>query len=154
MHISYRKNSISKKVGFWVHLKIDIIKKKYRFWRQFFLAFLTKLMDPPNFTFAYKNGRKRRKEWVSGKNKNAKRSLECCQRPICDKFFKKAFKKIIGVQAERALFVTNVYWATFKKSLENEKWPSWQMIRMEFFFKNRHFWKKKLIYPVKHRLPC
>ena len=41
--------------------------------------------------------------------------------------------KTIGVQSEGALIATNVYWAMFKKSLENEKWPKGQMMRMIFF---------------------
>ena len=34
----------------------------------------------------------------------------------------------IGVQKLVKLFADNVYQTMFKKSLENEKWPPWQMI--------------------------
>ena len=34
----------------------------------------------------------------------------------------KGVKKLVPLPAD------HVYWATFKKSLENEKWPQWQMI--------------------------
>ena len=53
------KNSFSKKIDFVVHLKIDQNGKLVSLKKACFLAFLTKIWDPGNFTFASENGPKR-----------------------------------------------------------------------------------------------
>ena len=60
--------------------------------------------------------------------------------------------KMIGVQAEVPLIATNLYQATFKKILENKKWPKWKIIWVDicliFTFKKnakkKHFLGKKV----------
>merc|ERR1712127_303199 len=53
------KNSFSKKVDCQVRLKIDQNGKLVSLKKLCFLAFLTKIWDPENFTFASENGPKR-----------------------------------------------------------------------------------------------
>ena len=54
----FEKNSFSKKVDFVVHLEIDQNGKLVSLKSTFFLAFLNKIWDPENFTFASENGKK------------------------------------------------------------------------------------------------
>ena len=49
-------------------------------------------------------------------------------------------RKTIGGQVKGALIANGLYQAMLKKSLENEKWRKWQMIRMEH-------WKKIVTFP-------
>ena len=46
----------------------------------------------------------------------------------------------------------NVYRATFKECLENEKGPPWQMMRIKFFFLNCHFKKVPKIHFLGQKL--
>ena len=109
---------------------MDQNQKLVRVKKMFFLAFLTTIWDPQNFTFSSENKQKQPNKWGSGKRKEKTLPGTLPTTAMLIVFSKKTLKikqnktkkehTLIGVKSEGALIAYNVYRATFKKSVGNE----------------------------------
>ena len=117
----------------WGWLKME----NWLVWKKtFFLAFLTKI---GNLKLLRRETAKNGQTSEVRKKGRKKSCLGRCQQPLCWFFYPKKLQKYlkinknrkkrtsIGVKLVIQLIADNVYRATFRKNIENEKWPTWQI---------------------------